>query len=170
MTVNCCLPIDSKLLSGTVWAAFRRTSAACPKLRTQPLRRQFADTRLGLLCFRAGTFCVKNGAANQKYFESKYGPPKGSLKIEAVPSITNQIEWMATPGKGTVSCDAIELTTEDLLKWGKDKPDATKCKGKMQGAIVKRPRGMLAPLDKACIITGMNGTVREEAPQPAGGS
>ena len=73
-----------------------------------------------------------------------------------MPSIKAQIEWLATPGSGALECDAIELTTEDLLKWGKDKPVEEKCKVKIQGPIVKRTRGMLAPRDKACVITGLN--------------
>ena len=98
------------------------------------------------------TFCVKDGAANQKFFTETYGPPENSLNINAVESITAQIENLAN-NKG---CDAIELTAEDFWKWGKNMRSSIRCKVLVQGAIVKRPRGMMAPVENACVITGIN--------------
>ena len=83
---------------------------------------------------------------------ARYGPPENSLNITAVKSITAQIETLAN----NEGCDAIELTVEDFWKWGKNVRSSIRCKVEVQGAIVKRPRGMMAPVENECVITGIN--------------
>ena len=91
-------------------------------------------------CVKAGcNFCVQTGAANEVYFRDQYKPD--NLPIVGKENIKAQIEGIIDG-----SCDAVELTKEDLFKWTNlEYTDARRCTPQIIGIpIVRRHRGMMA--------------------------
>lgn len=103
-------------------------------------------------CIEKGcNFCVQTGAANEAYFRKTYQPR--NLQVVGKDNIPAQIEGIID---GT--CDAVELTSEDLFKWTTTEHDSTRrCKPRIVGIpIVRRHRGMMAKVEKSCYITALN--------------
>ena len=69
-------------------------------------------TSVGDCKARDCVFCTQKGAANDAYFRTQFR----GLNIKSEASITDQINQLLSDEQG--SCDAIELTREDLLSWG----------------------------------------------------
>ena len=57
---------------------------------------------------------------------------------------------------GSRSCDALELTREDFRNWTRYAKSDARCRVMSQHAIVRRPRGMMAPIKNAWILTAVN--------------
>lgn len=93
-------------------------------------------------------FCVQDGSANEAYFREHYL----SLNIVEKETIETQITSLIDG-----SCDATELTMEDLFQWAKMDGTVDKCRPQITGLpIVRRNRGMMAKMEKSCYITAIN--------------
>lgn len=113
-------------------------------------------------CIETGCkFCVQTGAANEKYFREKYQPQ--NLQIVGKENILAQIEGILDG-----SCDATELTKEDLFKWTTSEHNAAvRCGPRIVGIpIVRRHRGMMAKAEKSCYITALNAVFARFATEP----
>jgi len=123
-------------------------------------------------CIKEGcTFCTVEGAANDNYFRKSYSraeAPKleaGDLEpqIKSMSTIKAQIECVLDR---TCTCDAAEITREDLYKWSKGQPELKKCKVQLIGnPIVKRPRGMMSTLENQCTMMAIDAMFHELAIQ-----
>ena len=102
---------------------------------------------------------MQDGAANERYFRATYL----NLHVVEKDSIAAQIEGIIDG-----SCDAIEVTSEDLYAWVASEYNPVRsCTPRITGRpIVRRNRGMMATLENHCVITAINAVYAKFATAP----
>jgi len=101
-------------------------------------------------------FCVNRGSANDAFFDDPTNPNFDSLVIKKMAGTAGQIQGLLDG-----ECQAIELTLEDLNKWGFDPAirDEYRCSINVAGLhpMLKRTRGMMLQGKHTCLATALNG-------------